>query len=231
MNQKVIFTVLSIIVMIITVAILVNNRMSVTAMTKSFQIAEENTRFKSTFFLIYDRSTSDICDRLIIVQPFGWIIWAINGDVYILDNVVTNVCPLGSSLAIRVTNDIITFNTICINAVPLSLINMYKDPQRIDYNIEESSQKNKFTVLDALNILFKNYITIQFDKKNSTEQLNIANFSEALLSKSFLDSTTVAVIENSHVKFHNNFQQQQRFAPYKKNILDNVHYRLTADNL
>lgn len=239
MKQETIFTVMSIIVMIIIVAILVNNRMSMAAIVKPFQTAEEKTRFKPTFFLIYDRSTPDICDRLIIVQPFGWIIWAINNDVYILDNIIANVCPLGSSVAIRVTNDIMTFNATCMNVVPLSLINLYKDPQRIDYDIQESAHENKFTVLDALNILFKKYITIQFDKQESTGQLNIANFSETLLSDNAyyntsgagdidISKTNLNEEENSHIKFQNKSKQYQRFAPYKKKTLNQLFYRLSA---
>jgi len=144
--------------------ILLKNKLKIIDISDKYKLAEERTRFKPTFFLIYDQSTPTNCNRLIVVEPFKWLIWAINNDVYILDNAVAQTCPVGSSPAYKLTEDIHTIKSICINIMPDALINLYNDPIRVDYDVTETSVANKFTILDALNILFKNYITIDFSK-------------------------------------------------------------------
>lgn len=145
--------------------------------------ASTETRFNPTFFLIYDKSFIDengekICDRLIIIQPFGWMIWAIQKNVYILDHTSAIQCPIGTSPAIRVTNDIFTMNSECINIIPNNLLNLYNTkPTKVYYDLTESSIPTRFTVLDALNILFKKWILIEFkdveiDNGNMLKKIN-----------------------------------------------------------
>lgn len=169
---------LYIITLIIIIIILYKNKP--TTIDETYKSAEEMTRFKPTYFLIFDKSKTDICDRLIIVQPFGWLIWAINKNVYILDNVTGHQCPLGSSAAIRVTQNIFTMNAECINIVPTALLNLYNDPIKIDYDITNSSTIDKFTVLDALNILFKEYITMALPTEEEINDMSITGINNKL---------------------------------------------------
>jgi len=130
--------------------------------------ASEQTNFNPTYFEIYDKSTDTICDRIIIVQPFGWIIWAKAGFVYVIND--TNyACPTATTPAIRIpteidiTKSIYTFDSVCINIVLDSVLNGYRDviAIKIPYEIEKLQQQpNKFTILDALNYLFTKYLTM-----------------------------------------------------------------------
>lgn len=191
------YSLLYVITLIIILAILFKNKPN--SIDETYKQAEIETRFNPTFFLIYDKSTPEICDRLIVVQPFGWLIWAINNDVYVLDNAPGHQCPLGSSSAIRITNDIFTMNASCINILPTALLNLYNDPIKIEYDIRNSSMIDKFTVLDALNILFKKYITITFptDSTIDNKLLTISNLNKQII----FDGNSKKITDNIIVKF------------------------------
>lgn len=134
--------------------------------------AEKSTRFEPTYFLIYDRSTQTECNRLIRVMPFNWLIWAINSDVYIIESTGATLCPPGTTPAIQVTSDIYSMTSTCITVLFQSILNLYPDqPIKVFYDITDSAVPNKFTVLDALNILFKSYITIEFKNTQTTSQV------------------------------------------------------------
>lgn len=134
------------------------------------------TQFKPTYFQIFDKSTTNNCDRLIRVQPFDWIIWAKFGKIYVL-NQSSYSCPVGFLAAVAVpstkTDDSgYDFKSVCLNVLITDIIAAYKDVSPyIEYFEIESlqSQENKFTVLDALNYLLTKYITM----KSDDELLNI----------------------------------------------------------
>lgn len=127
-----------------------------------YEDAEYETRFQPAYFLIYDNSTEDRCNRLIRVQPFNWLIWAINDDVYIIETTSATICPLGTTAAVQVTPNIYSMNAICLNVQFNSILNLYNDPIKIPYDLTDSSESGKFTILDALNILFREYLTVKF---------------------------------------------------------------------
>jgi hypothetical protein len=182
---------LYIIVFIIILIILFLNKP--TKILNVHESAEEATRFATTFFLIYDKSLPDALDRLVVVEPFGWIIWAINNDIYILENTSAIQCQLGSSPAIKVTENIFSMVSICINIEPTALLNLYDDPVRVNYDVLDSSSPNRFTVLDALNILFREHLTVKFTNdtpddathKISTFNRQIAKSLSPLPAKAF----------------------------------------------
>lgn len=132
--------------------------------------ASNATQFKPTFFEIYERSIDETaCNRLVIVQPFKWHIWAINGRVYLL-NESNKSCPINYTPAVVVpatkSDDLSNqvFKDVCINKVFNDIVTSYTDtlkPIIVDFEIEElQAQKNKFTILDALNFLFTKYLTM-----------------------------------------------------------------------
>ncbi|AJD20179.1 PIF-4 [Tipula oleracea nudivirus] len=153
-----IYMIIFVIVFLIVVIILFKNRP--TLIDDAYNTASRETRFSPTYFLIYDNSTENNCDRLIVVEPFSWMIWATNNRVFIVEDAPGYNCPAGSTAAIRVTRNIFTMDVECIRITPSALLNLYKDPVKVPYDITNSSVPDKFTVLDALNILFTKYITM-----------------------------------------------------------------------
>ncbi|UHB41829.1 PIF-4/ODV-E28 [Macrobrachium rosenbergii nudivirus] len=147
---------------------------------KQVEQASENTQYKPTSFVIYDKSTADVCDRLVIVEPFQWHILATNGEVFLL-NESNTTCPINYTpvlLTPHNKDDDITkqvFSDVCINRVFNEMVNAYTDniiPKKIFFEIEDlQAKKDKFTILDCLNFLFKNYITM--DKQETTGINNI----------------------------------------------------------
>jgi hypothetical protein len=142
-----------------------------------YTTSEKNTRFEPTYYLIYDRSTELVCNRLIRVMPFNWVIWAINGDIYIIETTGAAICPSGTTPAIQVLSDIYSMSTACITVLFQSILNLYPGkPHKIFYDIEKSAVPYKFTILDALNDLFEKYLTISFDKEEDlTNRLHFIN--------------------------------------------------------
>jgi len=129
-----------------------------------YKQSEINTRFEPTYYLIYDRSTPTECNRLIRVMPFNWVIWAINSNIYIIETTGAAICPSGTTPAIQVLSDIYSMHTTCLTVLFQSILNLYPGkPHKVFYDIEKSTVPHKFTILDALNDLFENYLTISFD--------------------------------------------------------------------
>lgn len=129
--------------------------------------AENETRWEPAYFLIYDNSTIDECNRFIHIFPFNWYVWAIQNQVYIIENTQGIICSTGTIPAIKVSEDPANFVHVCLSVTLDGIIGQYLEaPFKIFYDITESSQTNKFTVLDALNILFERYITISFYETN-----------------------------------------------------------------
>ncbi|UVX94946.1 PIF-4 [Callinectes sapidus nudivirus] len=170
-------------------------------MENAIETSSSMTRFNPTFFEIYEQSTEDVCDRLIIVKPFMWHIWAINGLVYLL-NESNKSCPLNYTPAILVpknkSDDLSNqvFKDICINKVlnDITMNYMKMQPVIIKFNIEDLQQEeDRFTILDALNFLFKQYITMDENTKN-----------DKLISHgSVIDFNKIDIIDSSDKSYFN----------------------------
>lgn len=166
----------SIFIILIIIVIIATNNPRI--FERTVENASKETEFKSTYFEIYDKSKDGVCDRLIIVQPFMWYIWAKNGTVYLL-NETNEQCAINYTPAAIVPSskleDYYTFQSVCINNVLNDIITSYTDkiiPVKIYYEIAIiQSESNKFTILDALNELFKNWITMD----TVSSKMNIAS--------------------------------------------------------
>ena len=155
-----------ILILIILGIIITNNPRNI---EHQIETSSANTEFKPTYFSLYDKSTAEVCDRLIIVQPFQWHIWANNGEVLLL-NESHKTCPINYTPVILTphNNDAdITkqvFSDVCINRSFNSVVTSYTDSIQakiIPFEIAELQAKpSKFTILDALNFLFTKYITM-----------------------------------------------------------------------
>lgn len=121
-----------------------------------FTQSAELSTFQPTNFTIYDKSSKDKCNRLIVVNPFGWYIWACNGELYIINAENGISCPTNSTPAVRILRD--HFTETCLNLHLDSILNAYiinTVPVVVPYEITTTT----FTILSALNILMKKYIT------------------------------------------------------------------------
>lgn len=155
----------SVLLVLLILAVLITNKPRL--VEKAIETASEATNFAPTYFELYDNST-DMCDRLVIVQPFQWHIWAVSGTVYLL-NESNKTCPLNYTPSIVVPRNNKSegdqiFKDVCINKVFNQIVTTYTSstlPVKIMFDIEELQQEpNRFTILDALNYLFKYYITM-----------------------------------------------------------------------
>ena len=108
----------------------------------------------------------------------------------------------------------------CINVQPETLLNLYKTPVRIDYDIKRSSVANKFTVLDALNILFEKFINISFDRDdNNDQEMNMSNLNKLHRTK------------ETNMNFVEQLQESSYYSRNKKDNFDHVLKLLTKDEL
>ena len=139
-------------------------------------IASRETQFGSTYFEIYDKTNTEdgICNRLIIVKPFEFQIWAKNGKIYILAD--TNFqCPPNYTPAALVPNVIepnsstYEFKSICIHMLLEDIISSYTStisPVKISFDIQQLQEHSeKFTIIDALNYLVNGYLTMDSPNK------------------------------------------------------------------
>lgn len=128
--------------------------------------AIDKSEYNPTFMQIYDRSTEEECNRLIIVRPFNWYLWAINDNLYILNPQITKaICPNMSTPAIQVVNEN-TFQEICLKLSLTAILDHYTNSETIEpYTFEYTIENNTFTVLTAINwLLERNYIRFKVYK-------------------------------------------------------------------
>lgn len=175
--------VLLMIVVLIAVAFLYTNR--VRTVELMIDEASQLTQYSPTFYEIYDKSTKDICNRLIVVQPFGWTILARFGKVFVINETPFH-CQGGSTPAVEIedatkrvyvtTDDEQYFQSVCLSVELQTLYTHYKSvglPVYVPFHISQIQQEaGRFTVFDALNDLFSKYITLN---NNDTDWVNTHN--------------------------------------------------------
>lgn len=154
---SILILILIIIITSIICMIVIRNKIGV---NKVLDEIVHKSNYESTVFKIYDKSTADICDRLIIVSPFDWYIWATQHNLYILNPEGGASCPPNNTPAIQVTRD--NFTATCLR---ISFETILKDytadvPKIVPYEIKDTV----FTILSALNLLVSDWIT--FDTTN-----------------------------------------------------------------
>ncbi|KAH0554990.1 hypothetical protein KQX54_014482 [Cotesia glomerata] len=127
---------------------------------------------KPTFVEIYEQSTRSECNRLIVMRPYEWAFWAINGQCYVLNALNEFDCPsttfptlIFDALTIRLSDP----NIVCV-PVEYSIIkseySSHGSPIVNHFNIEDVQNHGRFTIYDALDYLLKNYIEINLDLYN-----------------------------------------------------------------
>lgn len=106
------------------------------------------------------RDTEGVCDRLFEVKPFGWMIWAHAGRVYVLDNDAA-VCPSHGTAAVILpfTADGTMIST-CIGMTRGELIRMYESEPVTHIDVPTPDDR-ALTVLDIVNMLFVFHMTMR----------------------------------------------------------------------
>lgn len=157
------------IVLILAVFLVYKHRLS-NKLYNHIENATERSSFKPSFFEIYDKSTQTACNRLIIVQPFDWLILARNGSVYVITDLQYE-CPIGSCTAVKLHRDQSLFKYVCLNETSTNIIDIFKSTSRLiikePYDIKElQSVKDRFNVLDCINYLLeKGYVQIMDERE------------------------------------------------------------------
>lgn len=131
-----------------------------------FNRAIDESEFKPTVFKIYDKSSVDVCDRLIVIEPFNWVVWACRGNLYVLNPEGGIICGSSSTPAIHITST--KFIETCLKLNYFSIKDGYMndvEPTIVPYTIEN----NRFTILTALNILVTKYITFNVNIESESK--------------------------------------------------------------
>lgn len=128
--------------------------------------AAQEAAFNSTVFVIRDKSSETVCNRLITVRPFDWTFWACRGELYILNPEGGIRCSAGRTPAVRVYAD--RFVETCLTLSYDAIIGAYSKAKvkYVPYEIEGTT----FTVLTALNALAKEWITFDTAARPSSKQ-------------------------------------------------------------
>lgn len=132
--------------------------------------AAQEAAFNSSVFIIHDKSSDTVCNRLITVRPFDWTIWACRGELYILNPEGGIQCSAGRTPAVKVYGD--RFVETCLTLSYDTIIGSYSTNngakiKHVPYEIEGTT----FTILTALNILAKDWITFDTDAPAKTDKL------------------------------------------------------------
>lgn len=118
----------------------------------------DSSKYTPTSFEIYDKSTTTKCNRLICIKPFDWIVWAINNEIYVINPESGFNCPINSTPAVLVTSK--TFTHICLKIHIVDLLKNYKETG-VKKTVPFDITGTKFTIITALNILLKNWVTLE----------------------------------------------------------------------
>lgn len=126
--------------------------------SKIIDVATKDSQYIPTVYEIYDKSTIDSSNKLIFIQPFNWLILNIENNVYIIDQIGTGLCAVGTTTAYHILKDQIS--QICLSFDINSMINIYTSTGKkyiVPYEIEGTI----FTAISAINELSK--FCLQFD--------------------------------------------------------------------
>lgn len=117
--------------------------------------AVDDTEYGHCEFVIYDKSTEDVCDRLIVVKPFDWTLWNVRNTLFVINPERPISCELDNVGAIRILSD--RMYESCLDVTEKNLTNAYVTPtysngivvKRVPYEIDD----NVFTILSAIDRL------------------------------------------------------------------------------
>ena len=114
---------------------------------------------------VYDRSTAEKCDRLIIFYPFEWKIYAHETSIYILNYYDCRNSKLCTNPALGVHPNFV-FESVCFEFDTHSLINDYKKNSINTFTMTypTRSDRKQYNIIDAIKFcLSKNLLAFMQD--------------------------------------------------------------------
>lgn len=128
--------------------------------------ATREAAYTATEFIIYDKSSSAVCDRLIVVRPFDWTVWAFRGELYILNPEGGATRSGGTTAAVRLFDG--KFYETSLTLSYDAIINAYsrKNGAKVKH-VPYAIEGRTFTVLTALGLLAKKWITFDDTRPDS----------------------------------------------------------------
>lgn len=111
---------------------------------------------------IYDNSSINFVDRLIIVNPYGWMFWNIDGAVYIFDSILSKCDGTPAYQVPPAINN--TFTLRCLNFSYIDFMNYY---MKMPHRKENFEPLKNFTIIDCLELLSGKYLKIETNGRNN----------------------------------------------------------------
>lgn len=112
-------------------------------------------KYHTTFFEVYDQTSEDrgVC-RMIVIQPFSWVIFCINGDIKLFDQFAVD-CPDGFTPLVNVPDsDAIEMKGECVATSITTIYDTFANGPHVEYRrIPFDIDTETFTAVDALNKL------------------------------------------------------------------------------
>lgn len=142
---------------------------------KLIERATAASAFKVTNFAIYDQSTLDICNRLIIVEPFQWYILNRGTRLYVLTTEMQLRCASNTIAAVNISPDG-RYNSLCMPGNINVLLQEYRKYKRFDVPYELPLPNIDgtviFTIFSAIRLLSKMQL-LEVKITNYTQVANI----------------------------------------------------------
>lgn len=174
------------------------------AITRAINYSE----FSPTHFRIYDKSTDTICNRLIVIEPFNWYLWAANGELFILNPESSRHCTHNTTPAVQVLEH--QFIELCLTMNFDSVVSSYTQntvPVLIEYEINSE----RFTIVDAINLLMKSWI--KFEPTSMTVVTSASELKRSAALKSGIKKIDLTLTETKQCRSCNTTTDNENNTP------------------
>lgn len=122
------------------------------------------------YYEIFDNSsTSDFVDRLIIVYPYGWIIWNYDSELYFIQ--YDENCSSNYAFYKSPNNGLKNYKKLCLNDNFDEMFEYYKS-LKVKTETFEIPANGKFTYVDFIRMISEKYLNLKY---NDFENSNFAN--------------------------------------------------------
>lgn len=120
----------------------------------AIQQAALDSEFKQCEFIIYDKSSKTVCDRLIIIEPFNWVLWNTRKNLFVLNPERDIQCSGHNNGAIRMLKE--EFYETCLDVSYDYIVKNYMTIGSDDVNVHRvpyTINDRVFKITDAINRL------------------------------------------------------------------------------
>lgn len=162
----------------------------------AIQQAALNSEFKQCEFVVYDKSSKTVCDRLIIIEPFNWVLWNTRKNLFVLNPERDIQCSGHNNGAIRMLRE--EFYETCLDVSYDYIVKNYMTVGSNDVNVHRvpyTINDRVFKITDAINRLM---------------DLDLLSF----------DLTKTEYNATSSVSNRFTFNRLGTYIPYKRNAYD-----------